>query len=307
MIHFDRFKFKQLKQFVEIAHSGSISRAAENLNTTQPALSRMIKDLEKDLGGAALLMRARKGVSITDNGKRFLEFAEHVLNEFEVMAANLIRDEADDGGSVRIGIGAFEGHTFLQKIMEDVMKRRPEVQFSCMSGKFDDLADPLSSGRLDLIFGPVHSGVLRKGLDAEIVAIAKPVIATRADHPLAQEDDVTVEMLSQQKWLVPVADTLPRKNFDKVFFEAGFTPPTGPVEISPSFPMLAVLFHRNLIGMVPPNLLQQSPENGGLVGLKMKRNPFNWPIQMTTVSGRRTSPALNDTIRAIRKLSKITP
>jgi DNA-binding transcriptional LysR family regulator len=307
MIQFDRFKLKHLRQFVAVAEAGSISAGAEALFTSQPALSRSITEMEDALGDIRLFQRARKGVTLTRNGKNFMAFAQLVLSNFETFSANLVQDEGATGGTVRVGMGAYEGYTFLPNIMERVLNRRPDVQFNCMSGRFQDLINPLLQGQLDLIFGPVHSGPLPQGVKTFIVAQSKPSILVRSDHPLAMEPNVTLKMLSQQAWMVPVANTLPRRTFDEVFIKEGLTPPSGPMEISPSVLMIAMLRQRNLVGLVHPQLCALTSESAGLTELKLATNPFSWPVQLTTVNRHHPSAAVTETISLIKSMSKYYP
>lgn len=306
MTQFDRFKLKHLRQFVTIAEVGSLSEGAEFLLTSQPALSRSINEMEEALGGIRLMERGRKGVTLTRNGKKFLAFARLVLNNFDTLTAGLVRDESETGGTVRVGMGAYEGYTFLPTIMERVLRRRPDVHFNCISGRFQDLVTPLVQGHLDLIFGPVHSRPLPSGVQTFIVAESKPALLVRADHPLAKERRVTLEMLVDWDWMVPVSNSLPRRNFDEVFLAQGLKPPTGPIEISPSVLMIAMLRQRDLVGLVHPELCALTAgTSDDLVELKLDSNPFSWPVQLTTVDRRHECPAVGETISIIKTTARL--
>lgn len=303
MNRFDRLRFKQLSQFMAVADVGSISEAADNLFLPQPALSRSIKELEESLG-VKLFERNRKGVTLTNNGKQFLSFASLVQSNFATLEADLVEDEQHIGGLVRIGTGAYEGYTFLPEVIGKVLSRRPKVQFSFSSGKFNDLIGPLLHGKLDLIFGPVNNGSLPKGTQSHIVAQSTPLVLVRPEHPLADKGRVTLSDLASQEWLVPVTNTLPRRDFDQVFLKAKLQPPTGPVEISPSVLMLAILRQRNLLGLVPPKMATMAAVGEELVELTMDDNPFRWPLQLTTIDRRHPSRAVDETIALIKAISQ---
>lgn len=304
MNKFDRFKFKHLRQFVAVAEAGSISEGAEVLFTSQPALSRSLTEMEVALGNMRLFDRTRQGVTLTRNGKKFLAFALLVLSNFDTLTADLVQDESATGGTIRVGMGAYEGFTFLPEIVERVLNRRPDARFNCMSGRFQDLITPLLQGKIDMIFGPVHSGPLPPGVNTFIVATSKPSVMVRSDHPLAKEETITLKTLSEQDWMVPVANTLPRRIFDEVFIKEGLTPPAGQMEISPSVLMIAMLRRRNLVGMVHPQLCALASESEGLTELKQVKNPFSWPVQLTTVDRRHPSAAVGETIRLIKSMAK---
>lgn len=302
MDRFDRLRFKQLSQFMAVVDVGSISQAADNLFLPQPALSRSIKDLEDALG-VKLFERDRKGVTLTSNGKQFLSFAALVKSNFTSLEAELVEDEHHIGGMVRIGTGAYEGYTFLPEVIGKVLSRRPKAQFNFISGKFNDLIGPLMHGKLDLIFGPVHNGSLPKGTQSHIVAQSTPLVLVRPEHPLAEKSCVTLTDLASQEWLVPVTNTLPRRNFDQVFLQAKLQPPSGPVEISPSVLMLAILQQRDLLALVPPKMAAMASVGDELVELNMLDNPFRWPLQLTTVERRHPSRAVDETIALIKSIS----
>jgi LysR family pca operon transcriptional activator len=97
-----RIKLRHLRTFVEIARHGALKPAAETLNMTQPAVSKVLKDLE-DIVGFHLVNRSRRGASLTEAGEVFLQFAEQSLISLQQGLTSLKAIESGTVGQLRIG------------------------------------------------------------------------------------------------------------------------------------------------------------------------------------------------------------
>ena len=95
--------FNQLHNFTVIAELGSITKAAATLSVAQPALSRQIKKLEEELG-ISLFYRHGHGVSLTDEGRAFLEQATRLIADFHSLKRNAAGWSSQVKGSVSIGM-----------------------------------------------------------------------------------------------------------------------------------------------------------------------------------------------------------
>src|SRR6266850_2632606 len=145
-------ELRHLRYFVAVAEEGSLTDAAERrLHTSQPSLSRQIRDLEDEVG-ADLLSRSVHGVELTAAGKAFLDHARLALAQVD--AAVEAAHRAAQPGKQTFAIGFQTGHemNWLPRTMQVLRDELQNIEVTITSGYSPDLADALARGRLDLAF-----------------------------------------------------------------------------------------------------------------------------------------------------------
>ncbi len=138
-----------LRQFVVIAEMGHLTRAAERLGVTQPALSAMVKKLEGEVG-AALLDRTGKGVALTEAGRVFLEHAEASVRRADEAVASVRELVGLEAGSIRVGGGATAVAHLLPSVVSAVHAEHPSLRFYVREAGSRAVAEAVISGELDL-------------------------------------------------------------------------------------------------------------------------------------------------------------
>lgn len=154
-------EFKTLETFLWVANLRSFRGAAEKLNTTQPAVSMRIAQLEDTLG-TRLLERDRRAVAPTQKGKELLGYAERALRlRAEMMDA--VGDRTTMRGIVRLGVSETIVHTWLPILIEQVNKLYPNLELEIEVDVSPNLRDRLLLKDLDLAFllGPVGNPALQ--------------------------------------------------------------------------------------------------------------------------------------------------
>ena len=143
--------FQNLEYFVAVARERNITRAAEDLNITQQALSNQISRLEQELGCA--LFDRKHGLELTYSGKCFFDSALKIIdinNETE----KVIHDIAGNRrGELRVGMAFTRGLAILPLVFPEYRKRHPEVSLKIVEDISIDLEEVLDNGDLDLIIG----------------------------------------------------------------------------------------------------------------------------------------------------------
>ncbi|MEM1071426.1 MAG: LysR family transcriptional regulator [Planctomycetota bacterium] len=169
-----------LRQFVVIAEMGHLTRAAERLGVTQPALSAMVKKLESEVG-AALLDRTGKGVALTEAGRVFLEHAEASVRRADEAVASVRELVGLEAGSIRVGGGATAVAHLLPSVVSAVRREHPALRFYVREAGSLAVTEAVISGELDL--GVVTTPIAGVGVgelmtvatvDDELLLIAPP-------------------------------------------------------------------------------------------------------------------------------------
>ncbi|WP_130860332.1 LysR family transcriptional regulator [Gracilibacillus phocaeensis] len=200
-----------LRYFLVIAEEGSISRASEVLHTTQPTLSRQIKELEEELGAGLFIREKRKmvltkaGMYLKDRAQEILSLSDKTTQEFFNQRKQLF------SGHISIGCVEADNSDTLSMILEEFIADYPEVTFSIFSGTGEDIIDKLDGGLLDV-------GVLLKPISTEKYEyVSFPMhekwgVLLETSSFLAQKNDLEPKDLKGVPLLAPV-----RKDVQKMF------------------------------------------------------------------------------------------
>jgi len=206
------------RSFVEVARSGSLTRAAGRLGITQSALSRRIQHLEAQLG-ARLLLRGRHGIELTEEGRIAFEAAQRLLAAWQQLKEEIALHQGLESGQVRIGGGATAVSFILPPAIAAFQRQHPRVLFQLKEAGSSEIAEDVLNGQLELgiVTLPLRSRELtaRSLIDDDIVLVA------RRDHPLAQQRPLRVCDLSGEGFVGFEAGTALRQLIDNALREAG--------------------------------------------------------------------------------------
>lgn len=142
--------FKALETLVWVATLRSFHRAAVKLNTTQPAVSQRIAQLETEIG-QRLLVREKRTVVPTDAGRRVLDYAERML-KLRAEMLHVVADKAAIRGTLRLGVAETIVHTWLPRFVERMAKAYPGLALEIEVDITPNLRDRLMAQELDLVF-----------------------------------------------------------------------------------------------------------------------------------------------------------
>jgi DNA-binding transcriptional LysR family regulator len=185
---------RHLDHLIALAETGSFSRAAEQLNLTQPALSRSIRALEEELG-VPLFDRIGKCNELTPVGQDVLARARRIAFE----AAELRRATAlvnDDGpGDIRVGLGSGPGALLMVPFLTLMAQQRPRARVSISSGSIAVQLQALRARELDALVIDTRSVVPAEDLCIQHMADVRGGFLCRKNHPLLAGRRVHFEQL----------------------------------------------------------------------------------------------------------------
>ena len=229
----------ELRAFLAVVEYGSLGKAAEKLSVTQPALSRIIKRLEMDVG-EPLFERHSGGMRTTVYGKALLPYAQQLDQE-----ERLARDEIDrmrglSKGVLRVGVASGACAVFIHQAIGTFLEKWPGITVEAMEGIWDEIASALSNYQIDLVLAPEVP-------ETEQIAAVKNCswqetihAVVGANHPLRQQSSVRMEDLLSQRWCLIPKNTEPYKRFISLFEKKGLEPPEFALSSS-SIPLLKSL------------------------------------------------------------------
>jgi LysR family transcriptional regulator, hca operon transcriptional activator len=199
-------ELRHLRYFVAVAEAGSLTVAAlGKLHTSQPSLSRQIRDLEDEVG-AQLLTRRARGIELTAAGRAFLEHARLVLSQVEA-AAEAARRVAHPAKPC-FAMGFLTGHelTWMPEALQILRDELPNIDVMISSQYSPLLAEGLSKGKIDAAFLRREKGVPEL---AYRVLVKEPLmVILPSDHRLAALKAISPGDLMGETF-VTVSDTAP--------------------------------------------------------------------------------------------------
>ena len=199
-------ELRHLRYFVAVAEAGSLTVAAEqNLHTSQPSLSRQIRDLEDEVG-AQLLTRRARGIELTPAGRAFLDHDRSVLSEVEA-AAEAARRVAHPA-KPRFAMGFLTGHelTWMPKALQILHDELPNIDVMISSQYSPLLANALLKGTVDAAFLRRERGV--PDLAFRLLVKEPLVVILPSDHHLAALKAISPRDLAGETF-VTVSGTAP--------------------------------------------------------------------------------------------------
>jgi DNA-binding transcriptional LysR family regulator len=216
-----RFTLRQIHYFVTVAEVGSISRASERLNISPPSLSTAIGQLEAAFGIRLFIRQHSQGLSLTGEGRRFLNEAKQLLAQASAMhrSANEISHELR--GPLSVGCHVSFSAMLLPTIRRSVEAAHRNITWSSTTGDQAALIDRLHAGEIDAAL--VFDLGIPRDLVFEPLSQLKTHAIMAADHPLASQASVSLEELSEQP-LILLELPLQREYFLGLFEAAGCEP-----------------------------------------------------------------------------------
>ncbi|ECK6788747.1 LysR family transcriptional regulator [Salmonella enterica] len=294
-----RIRLRHLHTFVAVAQQGTLGRAAETLNLSQPALSKTLNELEQ-LTGTRLFERGRLGAQLTVPGEQFLTHAVKVLDALNTAGQALNRKEDASADVVRVGalptaalgilpaaIGRFHQH-----------QKSTSLQVATMNNTM--LLAGLKSGEIDLGIGRMSDPELMGGLNYELLFLESLKLVVRPGHPLLQE---TITLSRVMEWPVVVSPkgTVPRQNAEALLQSQGCKMPAGCIETLSASLSRQLTVDYDYVWFVPSGAVKEDLRQATLVSLPVPTQSAGEPIGILTRVDIPLSTGAQMLIAAIRK------
>lgn len=215
-------ELKQLIYFQEVAKCKSITKAAEQIPISQPALSKSIKSLEEELG-TSLIIRTNKMIDLTDAGNMVLAYAQEITGLVDEMQLTLSDLTNFSVGQLNIGLPPFIGSLFFPKVMKNFHHCYPDIKLDITEYGGARVVKSVEEGEFEL-------GVAVLPLDEQIFNIYPIVteemkLIVHKNHPLASHEEVNVKDLRDEEFIFYheefALNQIIRNHF---FIMAGFEP-----------------------------------------------------------------------------------
>lgn len=293
----DRVRMRHLRCFRAVARSRSMTRAAELLNTVQPAVSRSIKELEDELG-TQLFDRTPKGLFVTEAGRTLLAYVSNGLIQIDQGVSML------SGQSQSAKVTAYVMPNVIRRILPRPVARfkeiHPEVDLCLLPILTHGLYDNLISGHLDFGFGRLLTADQMKGMSFEFLFKEPLAFMARAGHPLAGRPNISLDEVDAFPVVVPNTETIIRDELDRYIISKGIGRFSNMIEtISVEFSRSVVQVSDAII-VLPLGAFRQELDDGSVVRLDCATGELEGAVGLTTNRGKSQSVPVLSLMQLIR-------
>ncbi|WP_163586645.1 LysR substrate-binding domain-containing protein [Klebsiella pneumoniae] len=294
-----RIRLRHLHTFVAVAQQGTLGRAAETLNLSQPALSKTLNELEQ-LTGTRLFERGRLGAQLTLVGEQFLTHAVKVLDALNSAGQALNRKEGLNNDIVRIGALPTAALGILPTVIGQFHKQQKDITLQVATMNNTMLLAGLKSGEIDIGIGRMSDPELMSGLHYELLFLESLKLVVRPGHPLLQE---TVTLSRVMEWPVVVSPkgTVPRQNAEALLQSQGCKMPAGCIETLSASLSRQLTVDFDYVWFVPSGAVKDDLRRGVLTALPIATQGAGEPIGFLTRVDATLTPGTQTLLSAIRK------
>jgi DNA-binding transcriptional LysR family regulator len=295
-------KTRHLQVFLAVAKTGSMQHAARGVGLTQPAISKLIVELER-IFGAPLFERSKRGVTPTECGRALMDRAQLMLNDIESAKGEILAIARGAVGRVRVGVLPVAETPMLSRTLLALRKSAPGLAVQVEDGTRPVLLSSLRRGELDCMISRLDVGAGDQDLHVEKLVRMPISIVVSPSHPLARAKRVSWSDLARYPWILPRPGSPIRTVIDQQFAHAGTVPPAPMIESTSIRLNQAVLAGTDMIGVMIYDAAHTYARSRALAILPVKffsQPPYIGVITRTP----RASQALGTFLAALRAQCK---
>ena len=258
------------KTFYDVAKSGSISQTAKNSYTSQPAISKSIKKLEKELD-TQLFYRNLSGVELTDKGRELLYFVEKSYNNLIIAERSMLETENLERGKLSIGMPSNIGSFFLFDKIMDFHQKFPNIEITIITGSTTNLINLLDTHKVDFVIDTSPINVrLDEGMKVTKLKVVQYCLIVKKDTRILKTSDInSLKDLVKYPLILPISGTANRNDLDNVLKDNN-TNIQNIINIHTSEMIISAVKKDLGIGYVIYNLVENEIKNNEIEVLNIK-------------------------------------
>jgi DNA-binding transcriptional LysR family regulator len=298
-----RMKLHDLHVLMAVVQAGSMGRAARHLNSSQPAISRSIADLEHALG-VSLLDRNKQGVKATEYGRALLDCGAAVFDELRRGVKNIEFLCDPTAGELRIATIPPLAAGLASTVIERLSERHPRIIFHLTATNTDSLRRALTQRDVDLVIVKRIGPFADPQFSFETLYNDSYVVVAGVRSPWARRRKVELADLVNESWVLPPPDSVSGALIVDAFNASGVEYPRVSVFSLPREVRTHLLANGRLLTIFPTSLLNFFGERSELKVLPIKLPIDPVPVGIVTLKNRTLSPVTRLFIDAARETAK---
>jgi DNA-binding transcriptional LysR family regulator len=265
-------KFRHLTLIDTLGRTRNMHLAAEQMNLSQPAISKMLKELESLLG-FAVFERLPRSMPPTALGEHVIRYAQIALSDADIFVDQIVSLREGGHGYLKIG-GIFAATAVaLPAAICQIKQRWPLLSIEVVEQTSDHLMEMLEEKKLDLAVARFTNESQRYRYDFQALAPEPYMVVVNSQHPLCASGPISLKQLGDWPWILYPVGTPIRERMELAFAKAGIATPQNTIDTISMQTFLQVLQTGPMIAILPESMVRSHVERGLLV-------PLETPLQL---------------------------
>lgn len=296
-------KTRQMVLLVALDEARNLHLAARDTHMSQPAASKMLKDME-DVMGVPLFERLPRGMRPTRYGETLIRHVRMALNNLLQGQEALATLQAGLTGQVNIGVILTPAMTLVPQAIARTKHEAPRLCIGVEVGTSHELVARLKRGQLDFLIARILEQEDDQGLVYEDLSEETECAVVRPQHPLLIREDLSLQALVGASWVLSPRGSILRHRFDMLFRRLDLEPPTNVVETTAMPVIQGLLQQTDSIHVMPLDVARYYVQSGELAIL-----PLDLPCKMDsfgliTRRGHVLSPGAQRLLMSVRTVAQ---
>jgi len=281
-------KLTQLRHLIAVAERGSLRAAARELGVAQPAVTRSIQELERELG-VPLLERHARGVFVTDMGQLLLRRAGSIVHEVRRAQEEIQQSNGGLAGTVTGAFSSVPHVSMLPHALRPFRQRYPKVRIRIIEAVYPMAEVGLLDGSIDFYIGPLHRDSLAPSLSKTKLFDNERVVLARKGHPLASAR--ALRELKQAEWLTTSITHNAEEELRELFERHRMMAPSIVIQAQSAFSAMTVLAATDLLALMPVQWTDFELTRRSLQRINVRETIAAPPIVLVRRAGLALTPA----------------
>jgi DNA-binding transcriptional LysR family regulator len=299
-------KLNDLHVLMTVGKAGSMGKAAQSLNTSQPNVSRSIAELELTLG-VTLFDRHRQGVKPTEYGRALLDCGAAVFDDLRRGIRNIEFLSDPTAGEVRIGCNPLLAANFVSAVVDQLSRRNTRVVFNLLTAPVEVLHRELGERNVDLLIIRKFGSLPDERMHFEFLFEDSYVIVAGALSPWTRRRKLELAELAGEPWVLPPPDTVIGSVARETFRAQGLDYPRTVVIATPPEVRISLLTKGHFLTILPASALRFPIGRSEIKALPVKMPVARVPNGIVTMANRPLSPLARLFAEKSREVAKTLP
>lgn len=291
-------KARHLQVFLAVMKAGSMQHAAREVHLSQPAISKLVRELE-GMFGAPLFERSKRGVAPTECGCALSDRAQRMLNDFETAKSEITAIARGAIGCVRVGMLPVVETPMLSRTLLALRKSAPGIAAHVTGGTHPVLLSLLRKGEFDCVISRLEVDATDGDLRIEKLVERPVTVVVNPSHPLVRKRRLSWSDLTRYPWIMPKRNAPIRILVEQQFGDAGLLPPIPVIESAEVRLNQTLIAGTDMIGVMNQDPAREYERAGKLTILPVRFSRQPPPIGVITHAGQ-VSHALSVFLAVLR-------
>ena len=298
-----RMKLQDLHVLMTVVQAGSMGKAAQILNTTQPNISRSTGELEQALG-VRLLDRHRQGIEPTEYGRALLDCGAAVFDDLRQGVKNIAFLADPTAGELRIGTTTFLAASFVSALVDRLSRRYPRIVFHLVTGYTETLHQELAERNVDLLIIRGSGPIADPRYDFEFLFDDSYVVAAGAQNQWVRRRRIEIAELVNELWVLPPPDSVIGSIVTDAFRASGLDYPRVSVVTDCPHMRISLLATGRFVTIFPASAFRFLAKRSELKILPVELPTARRPNGVVTLKNRALSPVAKLFIDCAREVAR---